>query len=330
MLVLLLGFNFQEADALKAKGDDHPKPKGYGLKTYKTVCGDVLCSELDSSLHQQSRFAVYFRILPLDPDDQASPTCYRDPVPGTIDNSLHIVYGTEGDDLIITDEDALSAIASNEDWILKILPQASSMQVLAPEEDLDDNNWFVLGLGGDDTIIIGTEHTACGGSGNDTIRIHGKGGTVYGESDNDLIYGTDYEDTLYGGRGHDVIYGYAINFVTSESGSDDIYGGSGDDRIYGSYFADHLVGSSGIDLIEGSHGDDSIHGSSGNDILSGQGGEDFISGGSGNDLINGGDDNDALFGEAGHDKISGNSGTDLANGGSGRDYCSAETVVHCE
>lgn len=88
----------------------------------------------------------------------------------------------------------------------------------------NQNDDFVLGGGGSDTIF--------GGKDNDSLD---------GQSGNDALFGNLGQDTLLGGDGDDSLFGGQQN--------DSLIGGSGNDTIYGDLGADTLTGGDGADVF---------------------------------------------------------------------------------
>jgi hypothetical protein len=230
-LFLLLFFMpslVSDADALKAKGDDHPKPKGYGLKTYKTVCGDVLCSELDSSLHQQSRFAVMDTII-----QQRAPISLPQPLMSPPEPEPRLPDNFR---------------------ILPILP-------LDPD-DPDDQTKLIGGLIeclGRPGTIFGTSQAdrLIGTQSNDVIIGHGGNDHIEGRGGDDLICGENGTDAIFGGDGNDrIVGGGDPDFIWGGRGLDIIDGGDGNDILYGEGGYDNIAGNSGTDLANGGSGRD--------------------------------------------------------------------------
>jgi len=102
----------------------------------------------------------------------------------------------------------------------------------------------VLGGGGDDNIVGGT----------DKDRLFGRRG-------DDTIDGGEGNDRLDGGRGSDVLRG--------GEGNDRLLGGRGNDILLGELGDDLLLGGSGRDVLIGGLGSDDLRGGHGQDLLIG-------------------------------------------------------------
>ena len=146
----------------------------------------------------------------------------------------------------------------------------------------NNNEDFVFGMGGSDTIV--------GGS----TASHLYGFNASG--------GTDGADSLLGCGAGDYLQG--------NSGTDTLDGGVGSDRI---------LGGSGNDAASGSAGNDSINGNTGDDTLDGGADNDLVRGGQGNDSVSGSAGNDQLFGDLGTDTLDGGANIDSFTGGGGVD-----------
>jgi lysophospholipase L1-like esterase len=94
---------------------------------------------------------------------------------------------------------------------------------------------------------------------------------------------------------------------------------SSEKNISGSEAGDWLTGDTGINQISGRGGNDIIRGNSGNDRLDGGSGIDSLNGGSGHDFLYGSSGNDRLIGWTGNDTLQGGTGQDLLTGSSGDD-----------
>ncbi|MFS4582940.1 Hint domain-containing protein [Phaeobacter sp. C3_T13_0] len=98
----------------------------------------------------------------------------------------------------------------------------------------DTGGMYVLGGGGDDTLL--------GGSGYDDLR---------GGDGNDSIVGGDYSANLEGGDGNDTVIGGADDDqVVGNAGDDYVDAGAGNDYIAGYQGADTLVAGAGNDDLE--------------------------------------------------------------------------------
>jgi Ca2+-binding RTX toxin-like protein len=180
----------------------------------------------------------------------------------------------------------------------------------------------ITGLGGDDSIFLGTGNASVlGGSGRDSILLQtGNSGTVDGGSEDDIIsdrgtadLGNPIDDNgfarinpmlLRGGSGADTII--AINATTNQT----IIGG-----IDSSDGADFIIGGIGRDLVFGNGGNDELQ----------LGGDGTAVGGHGDDIVLGGIN---IFGNEGDDLITpnddatvvGGQGNDIVTGFSGGSY----------
>ena len=109
----------------------------------------------------------------------------------------------------------------------------------------------VLTLAGEDTVngsmdselIIANQEDdfVLGGNGSDTIFGGKNNDSLDGQGDNDILFGNLGEDTLIGGEGDDSLFGGRDN--------DQLAGGSGNDTLYGDLGVDTLTGGSGADLF---------------------------------------------------------------------------------
>lgn len=146
----------------------------------------------------------------------------------------------------------------------------------------NNNQDFVFGMGGNDTIVGGSSASF-----------------LYGFN---AAGGTDGADSLLGGGAGDYLQG--------NSGTDTLDGGAGSDRA---------LGGSGNDAIGGGAGNDSLNGNAGDDALDGGAENDLVRGGQGNDSVSGGANNDQVFGDLGTDTLDGGAGIDSFTGGGGVD-----------
>ncbi|SFC68507.1 Ca2+-binding protein, RTX toxin-related [Pseudooceanicola nitratireducens] len=260
------------------------------------------------------------------------PGILSDPNP---DDGKDTVYGGQGNDVIMTGDDADSIRGGSGDDTIN--------------GGIDDD--YIEGNRGKDSIIGGHgSDTIYGNSGDDWINAgdstllwgqspdddpvnpdpvpeNGRD-LVYGGDGNDTIFGQDDDDTLYGGVGNDVIDGgIDDDEIYGESGNDTLMGGQGDDTVGGGTGADSIDGNSGDDSLTGGQGDDTITGGAGDDTLRGNTGADSLTGGSGDDVIDGGGQNDTIIGGEGADTMFGGSNDedlfigstvgDVIDGGSG-------------
>ncbi len=190
-------------------------------------------------------------------------------------------------------------------------------------------NVLVNGLGGDDTLTVGTLDTVKplalsvdGGEGNDLISAYQSlmGGvrlSLFGNNGNDTLNGSLSNDTLSGGAGNDSVCGWA--------GDDSIFGNEGNDSLGGSLGNDTIDGGSGADLLNGQQGNDSVLGGDGNDTLKGEDGNDTLAGQNGDDNLNGMNGNDLLTGSIGMDILAGGGGNDMLDGGRNDDTLAGNT-----
>jgi Ca2+-binding RTX toxin-like protein len=172
----------------------------------------------------------------------------------------------------------------------------------------DENN-FISGLGGNDTIDVGNgANIAVGNTGADTL-IGGNGTDIFlgdgasgDQSGNDTLTGNDGNDDLYGGNANDTLSG--------GNGNDLLAGGRGDDL---------LRGDSGNDFIVDLFGNNTVYGGTGQDYVVVGGGNNRVSLGADDDIAFGGDGNDSMHGNAGDDTLTSGGGTDHLYGDAGSD-----------
>ncbi|MDJ0716280.1 MAG: calcium-binding protein [Prochloraceae cyanobacterium] len=201
--------------------------------------------------------------------------------------------------------------------------------------------WYMLGLGGNDTLIGGDKNdTLVGGLGRDSLA-GGKGNDTYY-----LYLGSDYDayDTIKenAGEGIDLVYTdrsyYSLgnnlenlSFLNYDDGiNHQGYGNHLNNRIEGNVGNDTLEGLGGKDTLIGGRGNDSLIGGSDADVLYGGltndfnpvggDGNDTLKGGSGDDILLGGNQSDSLDGGIGDDNLQGGNHSDTVIGGSGNDY----------
>ncbi|MEJ1336993.1 MAG: calcium-binding protein, partial [Candidatus Sedimenticola sp. (ex Thyasira tokunagai)] len=215
----------------------------------------------------------------------------------------------------------------------------------------------VNGMGGNDTIFIGSHRTSFvirGGAGDDSLfedeqnpqglpNSPGNGSLIFGEGGKDKIFGFNRSNFLDGGEQSD--------YIDGGGGNDTLLGGSGGDIVIGGTGKDTAYGGEGQDELSGGAGDDRIWGGDNNDVIYG----DRSSGSllewidrsvwngphngwqEGHYIYNSGDGfshnilqsvmdgsnyvyNEARGAEAGNDIIFGDSGDDFIIGGEGKDY----------
>jgi Ca2+-binding RTX toxin-like protein len=212
------------------------------------------------------------------------------------------ILGTEGSDVIeiqSVDNDPLS---------YRILLNGTVVDQLAFPSGGQKIN--VDGLGGDDLItfdgLLDFRAFLIGSGGDDTIVGGSRYDVIHGGAGNDLIFGKGGPDSIAGGAGNDTIRG--------GEGFDDLYGD--EDPL----FDDPALVAPGEDLIFGEEG---------NDVLRGGDGDDLLNGGAGNDELLGGADDDKLLGADGDDTmrivrssellIGAEAGDDMLDGGTGID-----------
>jgi serralysin len=121
---------------------------------------------------------------------------------------------------------------------------------------------YIFGLGGADTITLGTAGGwAYGGDGNDTLSGAGGG--------NDILIGEAGNDTLSGLAGDDVIYaGIDNDILSGGDGNDTLWGEAGNDTLTGGNGAlDFLIAQDGIDRLVFDAGLDIGYGGSGADVF---------------------------------------------------------------
>lgn len=117
----------------------------------------------------------------------------------------------------------------------------------------------IFGLGGNDTICgNGGADTLYGGNGNDTIVLSGNGGVVYGGDDGDRIKALGADTWIYGGNGDDEVTGgdeVASYFggdgndtIAVGTGPSTVSGGAGDDTLSTTGSAT-LWGGDGLDTL---------------------------------------------------------------------------------
>lgn len=173
-----------------------------------------------------------------------------------------IVYGTPGDDVLDSSNNALFG---------------GDSRFSAAGNDI------FYGDSGNDRILSG--------SGNDTIEGSLGRDTINGEQDNDRISGGIDEDYIFGGRGEDLIFGDENNdTLEGNNGNDTLLGGTGEDRILGGgdNGNDYIHGGAQNDFLTGEGGNDTLIGGAGNDRIEGNNDDDVLIGGVGQDTISGG------------------------------------------
>ena len=251
--------------------------------------------------------------------------------PNTTDG-MDTVYGGQGNDSIMTGDDADTIIGGSGDDTLHGGIDDDYIEGNSGNDDITGGHGSdtIYGQSGDDLINAGDSSLLWGQEPDATDPVPENGlDLVYGGDGNDTIYGQDDDDTLFGGRGDDMIdAGIDDDSVEGGSGNDTLIGGQGDDTMDGNTGEDLINGNSGDDSLEGGQGDDTIYGDGGDDTLRGNGdadelfggsGDDSIDGGAGNDTITGGDGADTMFGGTNdEDLFLGSTIGDKIDGGSGQ------------
>ncbi|NML27864.1 calcium-binding protein [Zoogloea dura] len=208
---------------------------------------------------------------------------------------------------------------------------------------------LILGGEGDDTInLFDSIYTVDGGSGNDSVKLNGRGAYIrFGPGSGidrvecaadewteiQLSSGIRPSDiTLTKENGETVLSLSDGSRLTIQGTSPSLRFGdefwdasmveaylNGDQRITGTVGNDTLSGGNGSDSIIGDAGNDVIQGLGGNDSLNGNEGDDLIHGGQGNDSITADSGQDTLFGDDGDDTLEGGDGNTTIEGGAGND-----------
>lgn len=208
----------------------------------------------------------------------------------------------------------------------------------------DDPDWL-FGAGGDDTLRAGTNDTAFGGSGNDSLIADEAQAELHGDAGNDWLQASNGADILDGGAGNDTVsfqdayQDLAVDLRLSgfqSTGGSDSDSLSGFENAVGGSGDDTLTGTSDANVLEGGTGDDSLDGAGGRDTASYASEDDDVTvdlrivggqdtGGAGIDtlvgMVNliGGEGNDTLTGAQGSNIIEGGAGSDVINGRIGSD-----------
>lgn len=201
----------------------------------------------------------------------------------------------------------------------------------------DDRNFFwadagdtVIGLGGNDSIRVGSigRATIDGGEGFDGLTVDGGSARVGSDGQLVLVYAP--EGVVIDLERERMTDGFGAKGRVI--GIESVVGGATDDRIAGSSTENFLAGEAGNDRLFGLDGDDSLEGGLGNDLIEGGAGGDFLFGdssfevGQGDDTLIGGDGNDILFGGGGVDRLFGGAGSDQFFFGSGDTGITRETA----
>ncbi len=206
----------------------------------------------------------------------------------TIISNASIIYGTDGDDVIIAagpGDDSVYA-GSGDDTVCAAW-HGMTTETLTVVGD-EGKDWIQGGMGND---ILN------GGPGNDTILGSGGDDRINGGTGLDMFDGETGNDT--------VVYSDASGSVTvslrqmnvpgpfgsqskfqSASGADDRDFFNNIENATGSNFADALHGDDDANTLRGDGGGDYIRGNGGNDVVDAEYGDDDIDGGPGVDTVN--------------------------------------------
>ena len=218
------------------------------------------------------------------------------------------IFGTDGPDKITVTRRGETVVASMNSDVLRV--GADRFKTIS-----------VLARGGNDRVVISTDHRAVirGGGGADQLEGGSANDRITGGSGPDVIRGQAGDDNLTGDTAADTIFGGA--------GDDFIAGGGSHDRLFGDAGNDRVSGGGGADSIDGGEGDDQLRGGSKPDSLFGQAGDDTIDGGSGADLADGGGGNDRIAGDGGRDFLIGGVGSDTLTGGASQDLLVSDSLL---
>jgi Ca2+-binding RTX toxin-like protein len=200
-----------------------------------------------------------------------------------------------------------------------------------------------FGVAGNDTMVSGESESdtlteidfACGGAGNDRVRVSHGGNLTVGSFTfqfGNLALGNDGDDDIVTGDGVDLIFGGADNDTITTGKGTQLTIGSGS-SAFRLALGDLIFGDSGVDTLHGDDPDadradddiDVIFGGTGNDTIHGYGGGLLSVGDVSNpdfelrlgNLIFGGDDDDEIDTLDGIDVIFGGSGDDTVTTGKG-------------
>lgn len=174
------------------------------------------------------------------PDLEDTPFADLDDFDPALFGALEI--GTDGNDVLTTDDDTATAMAGLE-----------GNDSITGSRTSD----YILGNEGDDEIFAGVGiDTVRGGEGDDYVNAGLGTDSVYGGDGDDTLEGSGQNDLLDGGEGDDVLYGGL--------GPDSLVGGSGNDTL-SSLTEDRAAprnaseaAEDGIDVLEGGDGDDEL------------------------------------------------------------------------
>ena len=224
------------------------------------------------------------------------------------------VVGTEGDDLITLDTSGHSTI---------VTVNGLSTAVLGFHATL-------VGLGGNDTLVGGSESFDV---------LNGGPGT-------DELFGSGFYSDVVDYSSHTNGVSVSLDGIRNdgEPGENDllvdfygVIGGSGNDRITGNDENNALRGGPGNDTLDGGGEQDALLGEDGNDELRTGAGNDHAEGGAGNDVLHADDADplevirsgrsDRLFGGDGNDRLLAVDGMfDFVRGGPGNDTADTDPV----
>jgi Ca2+-binding RTX toxin-like protein len=224
------------------------------------------------------------------------------------------VVGTDGDDLITLDTSGRSII---------VTVNGLSTAVLGSHATL-------IGLGGDDTLVGGSDSFDVLNGGPGTDEMFGGGNSF------DVV---DYSSHTNG-------VSISLDGIRNdgEPGENDliegirgVIGGSGNDRLTGNEDNNNLRGGTGDDTLDGGGEQDALLGEDGNDVLHTGSGNDHAEGGAGDDVLHADDADplevirsgrsDRLFGGDGNDRIFAVDGMfDFVRGGPGNDTADTDPL----
>ena len=148
--------------------------------------------------------------------------------------------------------------------VAQLQEQGFDVTIGTPDDDLIDVSDgerpdFVMGLGGDDTIITGRgEDIVCGGAGADDLTGGSGDDLLVGGNGNDRLRGHGGNDRLAGGGGDD--------YVAGGKGDDLLRANAGNDRLVGAEGDDRLIGAAGQELVIDVEEGDELVGLDGEDL----------------------------------------------------------------
>ena len=150
--------------------------------------------------------------------------------------------------------------------------------------DIEGDQFVVLGTGSDDVKTGSGADTIDAGRGDDTITAGGGDNKILGRDGNDSITAEAGNDTVFGGSGDDFMStGSGDDSVNGAAGNDEIVAGDGADNIRGGFGDDDILGQGGADTIRDGFGADTVDGGGDDDLLIAGGGDDLLTGGGGVD-----------------------------------------------